>query len=374
MKPRVLFVSRERFRLPLEGAQRRKWDAIAAVVDHRVLAAAPAGWPDGDARFHLVPPARPRVADGALYYLLLPFRIARELRSFRPDVAFVQGAHEAVAFLLGRRLAGVRTKLVLDVQGDWHEATRLYGSPLRRLLNPLSDALSPIGVRRADAVKTVSTQTTQIVRALGVEPAATFPAYVDAEAFLRQEPAPLPERPRAVFVGVLERYKAFDTLVAAWRLAAAELPEATLHIVGEGTMRDAAGRLVDELPGQVEWSPRLGAEEVASAMDAAWLVCLPSRSEGLPRVALEAACRGRAIVGGDRAGIPDVVHDGENGFLVDPDDPGALARALVRILGDRETAERLGAEARRTGESWGVTPDAYGARIGALVRQTLDAS
>jgi glycosyltransferase involved in cell wall biosynthesis len=131
---------------------------------------------------------------------------------------------------------------------------------------------------------------------------------------------------------------------------------------------------VDELPRQVEWSTRLGAEEVASAMDAAWLVCLPSRSEGLPRVALEAACRGRAIVGGDRAGIPDVVHDGENGFLVNPDDPAALARALVRILGDRETAERLGAEARRTGESWGVTPDAYGARIGALVRQTLDAS
>ena len=104
-------------------------------------------------------------------------------------------------------------------------------------------------------------------------------------------------------------------------------------------------------------------------MDDAWLVCLPSRSEGLPRVALEAMCRGRAVVGGNRAGIPDVVRPGENGLLVDPDDAGELADALVRILSDRGYAELLGAGARRTGEEWGVTPDAYGAKILALVQQ-----
>ena len=49
-KPRVLFVSRERFCLPLEGAQKRKWDAVASVVDHRVLAAAPEGGPTRDER------------------------------------------------------------------------------------------------------------------------------------------------------------------------------------------------------------------------------------------------------------------------------------------------------------------------------------
>jgi glycosyltransferase involved in cell wall biosynthesis len=280
--------------------------------------------------------------------------------------------HETVAFLLARRLARSDAKVILDVQGDWHEATRLYGSPLRRLLNPVNDRIAPIAVRRADAVRTVSTQTTGLVRDLGVEPAATCPSYVDAEAFLDRAPAPLPEQPRAVFVGVLERYKAFDTLVDAWRLAAARVPGAVLHVVGDGSMRDRAERLVADLPAQVEWSPRLSAEEVAAAMDGAWLVCLPSRSEGLPRVALEGACRGRAIVGGDRAGIPDVVEHGANGLLVDPDDPKAVAEALVRILGDREYAERLGAGARRTGEEWGVSPAQYAAKLEALVRKTLD--
>ena len=50
MKPKVLFVSRERFRLPLDGAQKRKWDAVTNVVDARVLAAAPEGWPTRDER------------------------------------------------------------------------------------------------------------------------------------------------------------------------------------------------------------------------------------------------------------------------------------------------------------------------------------
>jgi glycosyltransferase involved in cell wall biosynthesis len=370
--PRVLFVSRERFRLPLDGAQERKWTAVARVVDHRVLAAAPESSPTLDERFHLISPARPRLLDGALFYVLLPWRIGRELRRFRPQAALVQGVHELVAFLVARRLAGVGTKVILDVQGDWHETTRLYGSPLRRLLNPVNDALAPLAVRRADAVRTVSTQTTGLVRALGVEPAATFPSYVDAEAFLARPPGPLPERPCAVFVGVLERYKAFDTLVEAWRRAAPRVPAATLHIVGDGTMRDLARALVAELPDQTEWSHRLTAEEVAGAMDDAWLVCLPSRSEGLPRVALEAACRGRAIVGGNRAGIPDVVRDEVNGLLVDPDDAGDLAEALVRLLSDRQLAQELGAAARRTGEEWGVTPSEYAAKVRALVDGVLE--
>ena len=371
MKPRVLFVSRERFRLPLAGAQERKWAALATLVDHRVVAAAVAGFPTRDAWFRLVGPARPRTLDGALYYLLLPWRIARELRGFAPDAALVQGVHETAAFLLARRLTGARTKVILDVQGDWHGTTRLYGSPLRRLLNPLNDVVAPFAVRHADAVRTVSTQTTALVAALGVEPAATFPSYVDAATFLERPPAVLPERPRAVFVGALERTKGLDTLLEAWRRAASEIPDAMLYVVGDGSMRREAEQLVAEFPGRVEWAQRLSPEEVAAAMDSSWLLCLPSRSEGLPRVAVEAACRGRAIVGGDCAGVADVVSHGENGLLVDPDDPDGLAAALVRVLSDRGYAQRLGAAARGTGEAWGVTPAQYAAKVLALIRRAI---
>ena len=371
-RPRVLFVSRERFRLPLEGAQKRKWDAVSEVVEPRVLAAAPEGWPARDERFRLAAPARPRLLDGALFYVLLPLRIARELRAFSPEAANVQGVHETVAFLLARRATGARARLVLDVQGDWRHATRLYGSPLRRLLNPLNDALAVVALRGADAVRTISGETTALVRRHGLEPAATFPPYVDMQAFLSRPPAPLPERPGALFVGALERVKAFDTLAAAWPDVARRLPHARLHVVGDGRLAPLARELVRSFPQRVEWSERLSADEVAASLDAAWLLVLPSRSEGLGRVLLEAACRGRALVGGARGGIPDVVSPGENGLLVDPDDAHGLADALVRVLSDRAEAERLGAAAHRTGQEWSVTPAQYAERVAGLVRGVLE--
>jgi glycosyltransferase involved in cell wall biosynthesis len=370
-KPRVLFVSRERFRLPLEGAQKRKWDAVSEVVEPRVLAAAPDGLPTRDERFRLTAPARPRSLDGALYYVLLPARIARELRAFRPDVALVQGVHETAAFLLARRLAHVRPKVVIDIQGDWREATRLYGSSWRRLLSPLGDILGPFAVRRADGVRTISVQTSELARRHGREPLAAFAPYVDVEAFHADPPEPLPDLPTAIYVGALERIKGFDTLVESWRTVAARLPDAKLRLVGNGTLAPLAADLVRSLPGRVEWDELLPAAEVAHAMDASWLLVLPSRSEGLGRVLLEAACRGRALIGANRGGIPDVVRPGENGLLVEPDDVRDLAEGLIRVLSDRSEAERLGRGARQTGDEWRTTPAEYAKRVETLVRDVL---
>ncbi len=363
----VLFVGRTRYRLPLSPSLERKFAALRSELDVYVLGSAPAGAPTSGDGFTLVPPLRPHALDGLAFWLALPFRTARLLRELRPDAVIAQTAYEAAAVLVARRLAGSRAKLVLDVHGDWRTATRLYGSPLRRLLSPVADALAPLAIRRADAVRTLSPRTTEQVRALGVEAAAVFPAYIDLEAFVATPPRPLPERPRALFVGVFERYKAVDTLAAAWRLAAPRLPGATLGLVGTGTLTGLVEELVAELPQQTEWAPSLPQAEVAAAMDAATVLLLPSRSEGLPRVAIEALCRGRPVIGGHSGGTPDIVRDGVNGLLVDPEDAAGLADAIVRVLTDRELAERLAAGARETSGEWRVTPEEYAARVRALV-------
>ena len=81
-KPRVLIVGRSRYRLPLEPSLRRKFDALAAELDVRVLASARDGSPTHDETFRLV---RPRdTLDGPRFWAELPFRIWRELESFRP--------------------------------------------------------------------------------------------------------------------------------------------------------------------------------------------------------------------------------------------------------------------------------------------------
>ena len=308
-----------------------------------------------------------RLLDGPLWYLRLPRRVARELRSFDPDAVIAQGAQETALALLARRLARSHVKVVLDVHGDWKAPTRLYGSRARRLLDPFSDALARRALRRADGVRTISEYTTELVRAAGIEPAAEFPAFMDLSPFTAEPVALLPESPRALFIGVLERYKAFDVLVEAWRRVAAELPGATLHVVGQGTLAPLADELVEEYPGRVQRSPSLSAAEVASALDAATLLVLPSRSEGMGRVVIEAGCRARAVVGSRVGGIPDVVVDGETGVLIPPGDAGALADVLVRVLRERGLAERLGAEGRKRVEPWLATPEEYARRVRMLV-------
>ena len=268
--------------------------------------------------------------------------------------------------LLGRSLSGVHAPVILDVHGDWRSSTRLYGSAARRLFNPLADRIALSALRRADAVRTISDYTTGLVRSQGVEPAAVFPAFMDLEPFLAAA-VPLPTPPRALFVGVLEHYKGIDELAEAWRIVASRLPGVRLHLVGVGTRREVVERLVAELPERTEWTEALATEGVARALDEATVLVLPSRSEGMGRVLIEAFCRGRGVVASRVGGIVDLVRDGENGFLVPARDPQALADALCRVLADGSVAERLGAGATASAEAWTATPAEYAARLEALV-------
>jgi glycosyltransferase involved in cell wall biosynthesis len=102
-------------------------------------------------------------------------------------------------------------------------------------------------------------------------------------------------------------------------------------------------------------------------MDAATVLLLPSRSEGMGRVLVEAFCRGRPVVGSRVGGIVDLVRDGENGLLVPPESPAALADAIERVLADPALAERLAAGAHASIEGWTATPEEYAARLEALV-------
>jgi glycosyltransferase involved in cell wall biosynthesis len=206
-----------------------------------------------------------------------------------------------------------------------------------------------------------------LVRALGVEPTSVFPSYVDAVTFLERPPAPLPVLPQALFVGVLERYKNVDGLLAAWPHVVPRVPQARLRLVGTGALGAVVERAAADATLRVSWTPRLSQAEVAAALDASTCLVLPSRSEGMGRVVVEAFCRGRPVVGTRVGGTPDIVRDGENGLLVPAEDASALADALVRALSDRELLERLAGGARESARAWIQTPGEYAARMRELV-------
>jgi glycosyltransferase involved in cell wall biosynthesis len=270
--------------------------------------------------------------------------------------------------LSARKLARMDTAVIADLHGDWRAPTRLYGSRLRTLLNPVADRVAVAALRNADGVRTVTGYTTGLVRELGLEPADEFPAYMDFDSFLQEPPAALPQRRQALFVGVLERYKNVDGLAEAWRRAAPQ-PELRLRLVGSGTLQPVVESLVRDFPDRVSWTERLSQREISAALDASTFLLLPSRSEGMGRVIVEAFCRARAVVASRVGGIPDLVEDGVNGLLVALGDTDGLAGAIARLASDRALAERLGAGAHASSAFWTISPEDFAGRLRAMVER-----
>jgi glycosyltransferase involved in cell wall biosynthesis len=374
LSARVLFVGRTRYRLPLADWLERKWSAIGHELEYRVLASEDPNNSGTDARFELIPPFPLDALDGAAFYARLPFRVRRTVRAFRPQAIVAEDPRTATLVMVGCALSGgSRPRVICEVHGNWRHSTRLYGSEGRRLLSPLVDALDDYGVRHADAVRALSGYTATLVEETrGRPPDAVFPTYTDLSVFTARPVQPLPERPTALFVGVLERYKNVDGLAAAWRVVAGRVPDARLVVVGKGPMRADIDRLAADLPGQVEHAAQLPPEGVARALDEATLLVLPSRHEGLGRVVIEAFARGRAVVASRAGGVLDLVDDGVEGLLVDPEDIESLADALARVLSDGALAERLGSAASARLPAWNQSAEEFARRTKELVEAALN--
>ena len=340
-----------RYRLPLEPALGRKFDALGRRTRLRVLGAAPRGTPVGDETFTLQRGRRSPALDAPAFYGALPLRVARELRREPADAILAQSPYEALAAFAGRALARSDSAVVVEIHGDWRTWARVYGSPARAVVAPLADRAALIAVRHADAVRTLSAFTTRMARSAGVEPTGTFTTYTDLTAFSEPPVRRSPPARRALrrCPRALQEHPRDRGRVASRSTARAA---ATLHLVGDGrtaTCRRAGPRP----PGSVTWEPRLETPAVVRRSTTRGCCCSP-RAPRAARVVLEALCRGRAVVGARAGGSRTSSGPSETGLLVDPERPDEIADALVRILSDRALAERLGdgpTRTRRTGRT-----------------------
>jgi len=150
-------------------------------------------------------------------------------------------------------------------------------------------------------------------------------------------------------LGTIAKRKGQDILLQAFDRLAANFPDWKLVVAGrimpelESTVRT----LAQEIGPQVEFPGELlDPQEVRSLMRQAAIFAMPSRSEGLGLSLQEALFRGCACVGSRVGGIPELIDHENNGLLVPPDDPAALAAALERMMIDSALRKKLGEAGR----------------------------
>ncbi len=162
--------------------------------------------------------------------------------------------------------------------------------------------------------------------------------------------------PLIVSVGRLRAKKGLDNLIDACAVLRQRGQDFSCQIVGYGDERDSLQAQITRLglAGHVHLVGKLAREQVIDHYARAAVYVQPSRiaadgdRDGIPNVLLEAMAMGVPVVASRVSGIPELVVDGVNGLMVEPDDPAALADAITRVLKDAALACDLGCKARTT--------------------------
>ena len=338
-RPRAVLLGKAGLTSLTKGDLERKFSTVSRHLDAVVVGAGPARV----GRLGLV---RTVGVPRPLFYAAAP-PLAVALAAVRPGTAITcQSPFEAFPALLASRLVPrrMRPAIVVEVRGDWRTATRLYGRPLRRLLAPVVDRCATWTVAHADHVRAIGSYTERLAREAGYAgETARLTTFSDVGQFMAPT-SPVPADPRVAYVGALEPTKGVDLLLSAWPEILRRVPAAELVIAGDGALLgslvDTAARL--DVGGSVHFPGRLSRPGVAGLLDESSLLVLPSRSEGLGRVVMEAGARARAAVGANVGGIPEQIEDGVTGVLFPPGDVGAIAGAVADLLADRDRLVDMG--------------------------------
>jgi glycosyltransferase involved in cell wall biosynthesis len=282
-------------------------------------------------------------------------RLALLIRRIRPHILHTHTAKAGAVGRLAALLAGnARPPIVVHT---------FHGHVLRGYFDPVRTAgfrlLERWLARSSTALVAVSPQVRDDLVALGVATRERFAVVrvgieleqrVAAEANGRGESRRIlgigPDRFAVGWIGRMTGVKRTEDVLHAFRRLRDRGVDACLCMIGDGPDRAAVERTAHEL-GIMRDTLFLGYQEEVAPFYAAFdAMILPSINEGTPVSAIEALAAGRPVVATRVGGVPDVVREGEDGFLVEPGDIDALADRLARLAADPELRERLGAAGR----------------------------
>ena len=279
--------------------------------------------------------------------------VSEALEQFRPDLVHV--VNPAVLGLGGIWLAKSRNlPLVASYHTHLPKYLEHYGMGM---LEPLLWELLKAAHNQASLNLCTSTAMVAELAAKGIQHTALWQRGVDTDLFrpeLRNESmrarlhGPYDDTGNLLlYIGRLSAEKQIERI----RPVLEAMPQTRLALVGDGPHRQQLERCFEGTP--TTFVGYLAGQDLASAYACGDAFLFPSSTETLGLVLLEAMAAGCPVVGADRGGIPDIVSDGENGCLYDPDQPHSLTTAVQRLLGESQTRACLRQAARQEAERWG---------------------
>jgi glycosyltransferase involved in cell wall biosynthesis len=262
---------------------------------------------------------------------------------FRKRIDFIITWDPHVTGFLGlilSRLTGAR--LIVEVNGDLGKAENWGivrgGRLLDRLKYRYVHWALPFIVNRAHGVKLLYPWQLDPFR--GLKHPERLVAFHDLVPISQYRPGK-GRTQYGLFVGHPWHRKGIDVLVKAFDRVSARHPDYTLKIVGLLPEKEKHRDLWAHNP-QIEFLPPVMPEKVVDLMAECSFFVLASRSEGMPRVLMEAMAAHKPIIASAVSGIPFYIQDGETGLLFPNEDVDALAAALDHIMSDEVYAAWLG--------------------------------
>jgi nucleoside-diphosphate-sugar epimerase/glycosyltransferase involved in cell wall biosynthesis len=269
---------------------------------------------------------------------LYPFLAFFRSFSIPHDIAY--GVLESYAGLaLAFYKLFTRRRAILNLQSgtldDWRRGAGA-NALLRRLIHTAPDAIHAISRHLAARA-----------RWLGAKNIAVIPNGIDLKKSMVSVPR---DDTKIACVGRLYPVKGQDIAISAMPHVLKEFPDMRLHLIGDGRDRPVLEALVKTMGIEraVVFRGNVPHDEVAKELASAVIAVGPSRREGQGIAFVEAQAAGTPVIGTNVGGIPEVISDGATGLLVPPENPEALAQAILKLLREPEYAKQLAENAKRT--------------------------
>lgn len=266
--------------------------------------------------------------------------LRRELRERKPDVVLSFGDRINVQSILAARTLKIPVLISERSNPDLRPLSRGW-SVLRKWSYPSAQML----VAQTESVRKWANKRFEGLSTKVIP----NPVIVDFAGARHDQPV-------IVAAGRLRPEKGFDVLIRAFAAVAADYPDWTLRILGEGPERAVLEGLVTTLgiQGRVQFPGFT--EDVGAHLSSAGIFVLSSRLEGFPNALLEAMAQGTAVIATRCCNGPsDMIHDGIDGRLVAVDNATAMANALHDLLSSPSERIRLGAAAESVRERFRLT-------------------